>query len=65
MEGWIVAHFTKETRIKAWGLWSEEEEDGGRGKWEDVSAAAESAAGHNRDGRGGGPVEGRESVCTR
>ena len=26
MEGWIVEHFTKGTRIKAWGKWSEEEE---------------------------------------
>ena len=40
MEGWIVAHFNKGTRIKAWGQWSEEEEDDeGRGNWEDVRAA--------------------------
>ena len=25
VDGWIVANFTKETRIKAWGEWSEEE----------------------------------------
>ena len=62
MEGWIVAHFTEETRIKAWGQWSdEEEEDQGRGKWEDVSAAIEFDAGHNGDGGGGAPVEGRDS----
>ena len=63
MEGWIMAHFTKRTRIKAWGQWSEEEEeeDEWRGKWEDVSAAIEFAAGHNGDWGGGGPVEGRES----
>ena len=53
---WVVAHFTKGTRIKAWGQWSEEEEEEeeeeyeGRGKWEDVSAAIEFAAGHNGDG---------------
>ena len=50
IEGWIVAHFTKGTRIKVWGQWSEdeeEEEDEGRGKWEDISAAIEFAAGHN------------------
>ena len=52
MEGWIVAHFTKGTRIKAWGQWSEEEEEG-RGNWEDISAAIEFAAGHNGDGGGG------------
>ena len=23
VKGWIVAHFTKRTRIKAWGQWSE------------------------------------------
>ena len=64
MEGWIVAHFTKGTQIKAWGQWSEdeeEEEDEGRGKWEDVSAAIEFSAGNNRDGGGGGPVEGIKS----
>ena len=58
-----MAHFTKGTRIKAWGQWSEEEEeeDEGRGKWEDISAAIEFAVGHNGYGGGGGPVEGRES----
>ena len=58
-----MAHFTKGTQIKAWGQWSEEEEeeDEGRVKWEDVSAAIEFAAGNNRDGEGGVPVEGRES----
>ena len=58
-----MAHFTKGTRIKAWGQWSEdeEEEDEGRDKWEYVSAAIEFAAGHNGDGGGGYPVEGRES----
>ena len=63
MEGWIMAHFTKGTRIKAWDQWSEEEEkeDEVRGNWEDVSAAIEFSAGHNGDGGGGGPVEGRES----
>ena len=62
MEGWIVAHFTKVTRIKAWCQWSEEEEeDKGRGKWEDVSAVIEFSVGHNEDGGGGVPVEGRES----
>ena len=61
MEVLIVSHFTKGTRIKAWGQWSDEEEDEGRGKWEDVSAAIEFAAGNNRDGEGGVPVEGRES----
>ena len=53
--------FMKGERIKAWGQWSEEEEDEGRGKWEDVSATIEFAVGHNVDGGGGGPVEGRES----
>ena len=49
-----MAHFTKGTRIKAWGQWSEEEdeEEEGRGKWEDVSAAIEFDAGHNGDGGG-------------
>ena len=63
MEGWIVAHFANGTRIKAWVQWSEEkdEEDEGRGKWEDVSAAIEFAAGNNGGGGGGGSVEGRES----
>ena len=61
MEGWIVAHFTKGTRIKAWGQWSEEEEEEGRGKWEDVSAAIDFSAGHNGDGGDGVPVEDRES----
>ena len=63
MEGWIVLHFTEVTLIKAWGQWSEEEweEDEGRGKWEDVSATIDFAAGHNVDGGDGGPVEGRES----
>ena len=28
MEVWIVTHFTKGTRIKVWGQWSEEEEGG-------------------------------------
>ena len=37
------------------------EEYEGRGKWEDVSAAIEFAAGHNGDGGGVGPVKGRES----
>ena len=62
MVGWIVAHFTKGTRIKAWGQWSEkkEEEDEGRGKWEDVRSEIEFVAGHNGDGGGGGPVEVRE-----
>ena len=34
IEGWIMAHFTKGKRIKAWGQWSEEdeEEDEGSGK---------------------------------
>ena len=41
VDGWIVEYFRKGTRIKAWGQWSEEEEeeDSGRGKWEDISAA--------------------------
>ena len=59
MEVWIVVHFTKETRIKAWGQWSEEEEeeeDEGRVKWEEVSTAIEFSAGHNGEGGGGGPV---------
>ena len=58
MEGWIVAHFTKGTRIKAWGQRSEDkdEDEEGRGKWEDISAAIEFSAGHNGDGGGGGPV---------
>ena len=58
MEGWIMADFTKGKRIKAWIQWSEEEEedDEGRGKWEDVSAGIEFSAGHNGDGGGGGPV---------
>ena len=51
-----MAHFTKGTRIKALGQWSEdeeeEEEDEGRGKWEYVSAAIEFATGHNGDGGG-------------
>ena len=55
MEGWIVAHFMKGTWIKAWGQWSEEEDEG-RGNWEDVSAAIEFSEGHNGDGGGGGPV---------
>ena len=39
VDRWIVAHFTKGARIKAWGQWSvEEEEDEGRGKWEGVRA---------------------------
>ena len=33
-----MSHFTKGTRIKEWGQWSEEEDEG-RGEWEDVSAA--------------------------
>ena len=51
IEGWIVEHFTKGTRIKAWGQWSEEEEgeDEGRGKWEDVSSAIEFSLGRNGD----------------
>ena len=64
MEGWTMAHFTKGTHIKAWGQWSEEkkeEEDEGRGKWEDISALIELDEGRNEDGRGGGPVEGIES----
>ena len=58
-----MAHFTKGTRIKAWGQWSEEEEEEeeGRSKWEDNSAVIEFAAGHNGDRGGGGPVEGRKS----
>ena len=58
-----MAHFTKGTRIKASGQWSEEgEEEGeGRDKWEDVSATIEFATGRNGDGGGGGPVEGRKS----
>ena len=39
----------------------EEDDDEGRGKWEDFSAAIEFDAGHNGYGGGGGPVEGRES----
>ena len=58
MEGWIVAHFTKGEHIKAWGQFSEDDE--GRGKWEDVSTAIEFPVGHNGEGGGGGPVEGRE-----
>ena len=64
-----MAHFTKGTWIKAWGRRSEDEDEDvdeeGRGKWEDISAAIEFSAGHNGDGGGGGPVEGRESwrVC--
>ena len=63
MEEWIVTHFTKGKRIKAWGQWSdeEEEEDEGRGKWEDVSATIDFSAGHNGDGGGGFPIEVRES----
>ena len=58
-----MAHFTKGTRIKAWGQRSEDEDEDkeGRGKWEDISDAIEFSAGHNGDGGGGGPVEGRES----
>ena len=48
MEGWIVEHFTKGTRIKAWGQWSEEEDEG-RGNWEDVSSAIEFSSGRNGD----------------
>ena len=53
MEGWIVEHFTTETRIKSWDQLSEEEEkeDEGRGKWEDVSAEKAERV--------------RESVCVR
>ena len=50
MEEWIVVHFRKRTWIKAWGQWSEEQEekeDEGRGKWDNVSAATEFDAGHN------------------
>ena len=63
MEAWIVAHFIKGKWIKAWGQCSEEgeEEDEGRGMWEDFRSAIEFAAGHNGDKGGGGPVEGRES----
>ena len=65
IEGWIVAYLSKGTWIKSWGQLSEEEkveeEDVGRVKWEDISAAIDFAAGHNGDGGGGGPVEGRES----
>ena len=60
MEGWIVAHFTKGTGINVCDQWLEEEEDYGRGKWEDVSATIEFSAGNNGD-RG----VGRESVCMR
>ena len=58
-----MAHFTKGTRIKAWGQWSdeEEEEDEGRVKWEDVSAAIEFSVVNHREGIGGGPVEVRNS----
>ena len=58
-----MAHFTKGTRIKAWGQWSEdeEEEDEGRDKWEYASAAIEFDAGNNADRGGGYPVDGRES----
>ena len=57
MDKWIVAYFTKGTRIKAWGQWSEEEEEyEGRGKWEDASAAIEFVAVHNGDGGFGGPI---------
>ena len=59
IDGCILVHFTKGTRIKAWGKWSEEEEEEeneGRGKWEDVSAAVEFSVGHNGDGVGGGHV---------
>ena len=56
-----MAHFTKGIRFKAWGQWSEdedeEEKDGGRCKWEYASAAIEFAAGHNGDGGCGYPVE--------
>ena len=54
MEVWIVTHFTKGTRIKVWGQWSEEEEGEyeGRGKWEDVRYAIEFSAGRNGDGGG-------------
>ena len=49
-----MEHFTKGTRIKAWGQWSEEEEKKyeGRGKWEDVSSAIDFSKGHNEDGEG-------------
>ena len=58
VDGWIVANFTKETRIKAWGEWSEEEqeEEQERGKWEDASSAVEFSVGHHGDGRYRGPV---------
>ena len=42
-------------------LEEEEEDDGVRGNWEDISVAIDFAAGHNGDVGGGGPVEGRES----
>ena len=53
----MVAQFTKGTCIKSWGQWSVEEEEK-RDKWEEVNAAIKFVAGHNRDGGGGGPVEG-------
>ena len=31
-EGWIVAHFTKGTRIKAWGQRSEDEDEDEEGE---------------------------------
>ena len=55
-----MSHFTKGARIKEWGQWSEEEDEG-RGEWEDVSAAIDFSAGHNGDGGGGCPVEFIES----
>ena len=56
MDGWMdggMDHgvFYEETHIKAWGQWSEdEEEEERRGKWEDVSTAIEFAVEHNGDG---------------
>ena len=54
----MVTKFVEGTQIKAWGQWSEVEEE--RGKWEEVSSMIEFVASNNEDGVGGGHVEGRE-----
>ena len=55
-----MAQFWEGKWFKAWRQWLEEEEEE-RGKWEEVSAVVEFSAGYNRDGGGGGPIEGRDN----
>ena len=69
MDGWMdggMDHgaFYEGDTDKSWGQWTEEQEqeDEGRGKWQDIIAKIEFATGNNGDGGCGGPVEGKREL---